>query len=243
MTLLRRMKRLLSPLRGTPFHPQWLVLRGHADTQRAVGQIARGKVLDIGCGDRWAERALLPTVRYVGLDYPETVAKGYPGHPDVFGDAHHLPFSDEQFETVVILSVLEHLPNPEIAISEAHRVLKSGGALMVQVPFLYPLHDQPHDFQRWTLYGLCALFDRYHLKVKEITRHGHPMETAAGMFAIALAQCVADAVSSKHPAFLLSPFLLAAIPLVNLFGWLTARLFPDNSMMPFGYRLIGVKIE
>jgi ubiquinone/menaquinone biosynthesis C-methylase UbiE len=95
-------------------------------------------VLDIGCGDRWAENALGPGCTYLGLDYPSTVELGYAGAPDVFGDGLQLPFPDQCFDSVLLMDVLEHLRDAPKALSEAARVLKPGGTLILQVPFLVP---------------------------------------------------------------------------------------------------------
>lgn len=242
MIAIQRLKRWLSPLKGTPLHPQWLVLSDAASTSQVLAQTARGLVLDIGCSDRWLEPCLKHSTRYVGLDFPATVSKGYAGHPDVFGDGQRLPFASGSFDSVVLLDVLEHLPAPSDAMAEAHRVLKPGGVLVMQVPFLYPLHDQPHDFQRWTEHGLRTLFGSHHFNVDSMTCHGHPLETAASLLAIALANSLLDASRKMRPAVLLAPVLLAAIPLVNLVGWALAWMLPASSIMPMSYRVIARKM-
>lgn len=242
MNAINRLKRWFSPLQGTPLHPQWLAISDASRTRQVLAQTARGMVLDIGCSDRWLEPCLKQNTRYVGLDFPATVSKGYAGQPDVFGDGQCLPFASRSFDSVVLLDVLEHLPTPGDALAEAQRVLKPGGVLVVQVPFLYPLHDQPHDFQRWTEHGLRALFAAHRFNIDSMTSHGHPLETAAALFAIALANSLLDASRKMSPAVLLAPVLLAAIPLVNLVGWALARMLPASSIMPMSYRVIARKM-
>ncbi len=197
----------------------------------------------MGCGDRWVETSLGFDIQYVGLDYPPTVNLGYAGSPDTFADAGCLPFSDASFDTVLLLDVLEHLPQPEAALAEARRVLKTGGKAIVQVPFLYPLHAEPHDFQRWMLHGLADLFTRHRLDVQETSWQGHPAETGAALLAIALAKNVVDSANGMPISIVLAPFPLAMIPCVNLFGWLIARLMSASAFMPLGYRMAGVKTE
>lgn len=236
-----RLKKWLSPLRGTPLHPQWLIFRGEHDSRRFIGKVAQGKVLDIGCGDRWVERALPPGTAYLGLDYPPTVSLGYAGRPDVFADAQCLPFPNDSFDTVILMDVLEHLPQPDAAIVEARRTLKLGGTLVVQVPFLYPLHDEPHDYQRWTVHGLRALLRWHALDVQTAQWRGQPSETAAALVAIAMARGIIDAAARPTFAVLLLPLLVIGIPVINLIGWLLARMLPNNPMMPHGYCLVAVK--
>ena len=86
-----------------------------------------GRMLDVGCGDRWVERCLPSNTDYVGLDYPTTISKNYAGKADVFADGQCLPFASNSFDTVILMDVLEHLPAPDLAISEAWRILKPRG--------------------------------------------------------------------------------------------------------------------
>ena len=237
------LRRWLGPLRVTPLHPQWLVLLGEQETRGVLARFARGLVLDIGCGDRWAEAALPPNATYLGLHYPNTVELGYRGRPDLFADAHQLPLAEESIDTALIMDVLEHLLEPDVALEEIRRTLKPAGVIIVQVPFLYPLHDEPYDFQRWTIHGLKLLLRRHKVSIIEETSQGQPLDCAAALAAIAIAKGVVDAASRPTFAILLAPLLLISIPLVNLTGWLFARLLPRSSLMPIGYRVIARKDE
>lgn len=73
---------------------------------------------------------------------------------DRHDDIHALGFPDGHFNAVVCWSVLEHVPEPQLAIAEMRRVLKPGGAIWVQVPFLFPYHADPYDYWRVTPPGL-----------------------------------------------------------------------------------------
>lgn len=80
--------------------------------------------------------------------------------PDVtmVADAMRLPFGDATVDSVILQAVLEHVPEPDRVIGEATRVLKPGGCIYVEVPFLQGFHADPHDYQRYTLEGLrCRL--------------------------------------------------------------------------------------
>ncbi len=73
---------------------------------------------------------------------------------DVVGDAHHLPFADNTFDSVVCETMLEHVQEPRAVLAEAHRVLKPDGRIYLMVPFLFGFHAAPNDFYRWTHKGL-----------------------------------------------------------------------------------------
>lgn len=74
------------------------------------------------------------------------------------GDACKLPFLDNTFDYIWSNAALEHIPTPWVASLEMIRVLKPGGIVIVQVPFLENLHSEPHDYYRFTIYGLRQLF-------------------------------------------------------------------------------------
>ncbi len=72
-------------------------------------------------------------------------------------DAHRLPFANESFYSVLCTEVLEHCINPQLVVSELRRVLKPNGKLLLTTRFMFPLHEVPHDYFRFTKYGLRML--------------------------------------------------------------------------------------
>jgi ubiquinone/menaquinone biosynthesis C-methylase UbiE len=83
--------------------------------------------------------------------------------PDVIADAHNLPFKDQEFEIVLCTEVFEHVKNPFKVEEELWRILKSGGTLILTTRFIFPIHDAPNDFWRFTKYGLRLLFNRWEI--------------------------------------------------------------------------------
>jgi SAM-dependent methyltransferase len=81
----------------------------------------------------------------------------------VIGDAQALGISDGSFEVVLCTEVLEHLPEPQRAIDEIFRVLAPGGQLLLTTRFLFPIHDAPYDYFRFTKYGLRHLLRRFEI--------------------------------------------------------------------------------
>lgn len=76
---------------------------------------------------------------------------------DIIGDAHSIPLANESVDFVIAVAVFEHVREPAKVVAEIYRVLKRGGIIYVDVPFIQGLHSAPYDFQRFTLYGLEQL--------------------------------------------------------------------------------------
>lgn len=211
-----RTRALAGLFRRTPVHPQWL-LGTSPGMQAAIRRLEPGRILDVGCASRWVEQLLPDGSQYIGLDSRDTGQALYGARPDFYADAARLPLSDDRLDAVIILEVVEHLRCPREALSEAARVLKPGGRLLLSMPFLYPIHDAPHDYQRYTRHGLERELEAVGLRVETIS---------PGL---------------RNPALLLAPLLVLLIPLINLSAWLLGRLMPDWPALTAGYQVVARK--
>jgi SAM-dependent methyltransferase len=232
------LRTFLHRFRYTPFHPQWFAYRYERQRYEEAGRLAGGRVLDIGCGRQPLRAYLHSACTYFGLDYPQTGEALYEARPNVFGDAHGLPFIDGAFDTVVLLEVLEHPSEPETAIREARRVLARGGVLIISTPFLYPIHDAPGDFRRWTRHGIERLVQSSGFVVQQSRAQGSPVECGILLLNLSLAwQTLHTNALARLPLMLLS---VIAIPLLNLLGAFVSVLCkkPDESPFAIGYLLL-----
>ncbi len=148
----------------------------HQRALRAGARHARGRLLDVGCGEKPHEHLFRSFVdEYVGVEYEGsfalTDASRRSTKPDYFYDGKRLPFSDQAFDTVLNVDVLEHTPEPGLLVSEMSRVLRDDGVLILTAPFSFRLHELPHDYFRYTPNGLRALCDRVDITVTEV----HPI--------------------------------------------------------------------
>ena len=183
-----KIRELAAVIRNTPIHPQWFASFREERSLAATCENLTGTVLDVGCAEGLPRQHLPPDADYVGLDYYTTATEWYGTRPEVFGDARALPFADVSIDHALLLDVLEHIPEPNICLRELHRVLKPGGSLTIQVPFLYPVHDAPLDFHRWTRFGLQGAARKAGFEIQTETAIGHPLETAALNTNIAMSQ-------------------------------------------------------
>jgi SAM-dependent methyltransferase len=108
------------------------------------------RVLDVGAGEA-PYRELFNDHEYVTLDHPDTP---HSGAVDMHGRADAIPAVDGSFDVVVCTQVLEHVSNPFLAMKEFRRVLREGGLLIATVPFVWEEHETPHDYYRYTRYGI-----------------------------------------------------------------------------------------
>jgi SAM-dependent methyltransferase len=74
------------------------------------------------------------------------------------GDGHSIPLADGSVDGVVVQAVLEHVLEPTVVAGEIHRVLRSGGIVYADTPFLQQVHEGAYDFTRFTDSGHRFLF-------------------------------------------------------------------------------------
>jgi SAM-dependent methyltransferase len=113
--------------------------------------------LNIGCGD---QRLVVKTFNLDIAISPEV---------DIQGDLLRLPIKDESLDTIVCTGVLEHVCEPDSAIKEIYRVLKSGGCAFIETPFMQTHHVSPRDYFRWTTDGLRQLLCNFELDAFHVT--------------------------------------------------------------------------
>tara|TARA_R100000935_G_C2840849_1_gene170871 strand:- start:4175 stop:4888 length:714 start_codon:yes stop_codon:yes gene_type:complete len=116
-----------------------------------------GEMLDVGCGRMPYKEIILKNsevINYTGVDIHSALEYVSGVKPDYYWDGQTLPFSANSFECIIATEVLEHCPSPEIILKEILRVLKPGGFFFLTVPFLWSLHEVPHDEYRYTPFSL-----------------------------------------------------------------------------------------
>jgi SAM-dependent methyltransferase len=132
--------------------------------------LVHGRLMDLGCGNqpflRWYEPLVKEVVPVDAAPIPGVV---------VVDLTEPLPFSDASFDTILCTQVLEHVQNAEQAMAEIARLLRPGGHALITVPFLYPTHEMPYDFWRYTHLGLRSLVERHGLHADGLEAQGGPL--------------------------------------------------------------------
>jgi len=170
-------------------------------------------VVDLGCGNHRID----PNV--IGLDGADYDAV------DIVCDLGHLPFRAESVDAFVSRSVLEHVRHPEAVVRQLYRQTRRGGLGLHLVPFLFPFHASPLDFQRYTHEGLRELFREW--TVVDQTNPTGPVS----LMLLAVIECLAVLLSLGRPVLkahlylmlcaLLFPIKFLDVFFVNRPGFLT----------------------
>lgn len=137
------------------------------ELRRYASTYLTGHLIDIGCGTKPYKDLLAPYVtRHVGIDHPDSLHDT--SNVDLIGSAYQIPANNGSFDSALCTAVLEHLEEPEQALRECRRVLKSGGVAIYSVPFIWHLHEEPKDYYRFSKYGLKYLFEKVGFEVLEL---------------------------------------------------------------------------
>ena len=157
---------------------------------------------------------------------------------DCVASAENLPFPAVQLDLVVTQETLEHVADPFKAMSEIERVLKKGGELYCQLPFVIGFHPGPYDYWRFTVQGVRQLVERSGLRVthQEISVGG-----ASGYYRISV-EFWSILFSLGRPPVYKALKALCALILYPI-KWLDP-LFdrsPERARIPGGYVVIARK--
>lgn len=188
------------------------------------------RVLDAGAGEGVYARHF-SAQRYVAVD----LAVGDPSWDysrlDVIADLSALPFPDGCFQACLNIVTLEHVREPARVLSEIARVLAPGGRLLLVVPQEWEIHQAPHDYYRFTRYGLVWLLQQAGLRVETL-------EAAGGFFRV-LARRLLNALQFfRGPTFALAALIV--VPPALLLPWLD-RLDRERNFT-LGYLCTAVKL-
>jgi SAM-dependent methyltransferase len=145
--------------------PYFIIKRLQQEALKRSSVYITGRVFDMGCGVR-PYKNFLACSRYIGMDESIEVK------PDIVGNAQIIPFKEGSFDSVLCTEVLEHLPEPGQALKEIKRALKKEGYLYLTVPQEWCLHYEPHDYFRFTSFGIKHLLENNGFKIMGIERIG-----------------------------------------------------------------------
>ncbi len=120
----------------------------------------RGRVMDFGCGSKPYQSLFTNATEYIGVDYAGEGHSHTNESIDILYDGKTIPFPDEYFDAIFSSEVIEHVFNVEEILKELARVIKREGKLLITCPFVWPEHEVPADFARYTQFALKSMLER-----------------------------------------------------------------------------------
>ncbi len=144
---------MISQDHGNRAQYNWLAYKSSDRILEGHAALYKGVLYDLGAGESpYRNFFLRHADQYVAVDWSDS---HHATMPDIVADLNEiLPLASDVADTVVSLSVLEHLSDPQTMLNEAFRILKSGGGIVLQVPWQWRIHEAPHDYFRYTPHGL-----------------------------------------------------------------------------------------
>jgi len=134
-----------------------------------AAQYVDGKCVDIGCG----EQPYRSYIESLGAAYESVDVEARAEDVTYISDIHDMGrVPQERFDCAICLEVLEHVSNPFVAVGEIGKVLKPGGRLILSVPHLSRIHEAPHDYFRYTRYGIQSILESNGFEVLEMKQTG-----------------------------------------------------------------------
>jgi SAM-dependent methyltransferase len=197
---------------------------------------ARGRLLDLGCGKvPFFEAYRRYVTENICVDWANTVHKN--DHLDFEVDlTKDLPFADGEFDTIILSDVLEHIPEPDLLCREMARVLAPHGKLLMNVPFYYWLHEEPHDFCRYTEFALRRFMERSGMEVLQLQAIAGAPEILVDVFAKNIVRLPVVGA----PVAMLSQWAASTIGRTSLGRKLSEE---TSSKFPLGYFLVAERAE
>ncbi len=197
---------------------------------------ARGRLIDLGCGKAplyGRYRRLVDEVTCV--DWPQSVhaLPDRDSHLDLEADlSQPLPYADASFDTIILSDVLEHVPTPEALWLEMARLLAPGGCLLLNTPFLYGIHEAPHDYGRYTEYALRRFARQAGLDVPLLLTIGGSLHVLADLLAKHLAHlpAIGNALASATQGL---------VALLDRSRWGQRVAVRTGLRFPLGYFLVA----
>jgi SAM-dependent methyltransferase len=204
----------------------------------------RGCLVDVGCGAQPYRTLLPPGVAYIGIDtYDAKAVFGYETPNTRYYDGVTWPLEDGSVDSVLATETLEHVRDPAQFLSEAFRVLRSDGKLILTVPFSARWHYIPEDYWRFTPSGLLQLLREARFADIRIFARGNSVTVAAYKCIALLTRFVLPQAKDPTTAFVLRLFGLVIAPLfvaLAIVGNLSLFAKTDDDCL--GYTVVASKL-
>ena len=219
--------------------------------------LMKGKLLDLGCGNKPYSVIYNEVCESsIGCDVPFSLHQNAKVEVLCFAEDLDKHFEPETFDCVICTEVLEHTMNDYKVIENVNKILKKDGYLLISTPFTYVLHEAPHDYRRYTIYGLKNILEMHGMEVKSIFSMGASLSSGFYIVYYTLTKLFfysLKKIGFRNPAsgkiinsVINLPEYLFYMFNINLFrNKLTKNIFPSKNEMfsSLGYFIVAKKTK
>lgn len=210
---------------GIFVNPYWMCRRELSLALEKLAPRLSGTVLDFGSGSQPYRPLLKNCSNYVSLEY-DTPQNRERKVANIFYDGLSIPVAESSYDGVLSTQTLEHVPNPDVIVAEWARVLKEGGMLLITMPFMWPEHEMPYDYQRYSSGGLRLLLEKSGFEIVEQYRLLSDCRAPAQLFLAWIFDSILAKCRPKVLRFVLIPVFCTPI---SIFASVLAAISPRNS--------------
>jgi len=208
---------------------------------------AGSRILDAGAGTQQYKK-LCKHLQYVSQDFAQYDGAGDSaglqinnfdyGNLNIISDINSIPEPDASFDAIMCTEVLEHVPNPILAIKEFSRLLKSGGALILTAPFCSLTHFSPyHFFSGFNAYWYKKHLPEYEFKILHLIPNGNFFEFVAQE--LGRTESIAKRYSGKRTRL---HEKIAILILKNMLRRFSKEDTNSSELLCYGYHVFAKKI-
>ncbi|WP_316832723.1 class I SAM-dependent methyltransferase [Pedobacter aquatilis] len=201
----------------------------HEKLFSAIKRYINGDLIDIGCGNKPCLETINPLVtKYIGCDIIQSSNQCV----DVLCPANDIPLAEATFDTVFSSQTIEHVEDHQGLVNEAYRLLKPNGYFVLTGPMYWPLHEEPHDFFRFTKHGFRHILEKAGFEIIEINSNGGKWAVAGQALLHAVYPAMYNVKGIKGKLIKSMAFLLGGIKTINrIFTYLDTKNYdPVNTM-------------
>lgn len=220
------------------FNRSYLIRREIRASAKKFSKFSDGQILDFGCGSMPYEYLFHHCEDYLGLDYEQDEIMRPARKVDVYYNGVTIPFPNDRFDTVLAFEVFEHIVNLEEIFSEITRILKPDGMLCFTVPFLFPYHETPYDYQRLTSWKWHEILVRFGFNDINIVTKPNDFTSLVQLIQIYILSLI-NPRNNSVIELLLMPINL----IFNLVGLLGSKVPQDRTNFPLSIEVIARKIK
>ncbi|MEP7147024.1 MAG: class I SAM-dependent methyltransferase [bacterium] len=215
-----------------------------------------GRLLDLGCGNKPYSNIYNEVCESsTGCDVPFSIHQNSNVEVLCYAEDLDRHFEPASFNCVLCTEVLEHTLDDKKVVDNIYKILNNNGILIISAPFIYVLHEAPHDYRRYTYYGLLNILESNGFKIRSAFSTGGTFSSGFFIFYYSLTKIfyyffkktgLKNLINSKavRSVFNFPEYVLYKISINSFRKKISANKLPSTNekFSSLGYFIIAEKI-